>query len=163
MKIGAQVLNGMYGQSADGVRVRLERASDDGWELVASAQTDGAGRIPDWNGLHLDGGLYRIVFDSDSYFAGLGASTAYPEVLVVFRLQSESDVYQIQLTLSPYSYSTHFGAERQLYPRQLEKGQSNDSVRPRTAQSRYGCPQRAGTNARASSAGIGAAARRQHR
>ena len=68
MKIGAQVLNGMYGQSADGVRVRLERASDDGWELVASAQTDGAGRIPDWNGLHLDGGLYRIVFDSDSYF-----------------------------------------------------------------------------------------------
>ena len=117
MRIAVKVMDGMYGHAAEGIRVRLERAGDNGWTAVASAQTDSAGRIKDWIGRCLESGLYRIVFDSDSYFAGLGASTAYPEVLVVFRMQSESDTCQVQLTLSPYSYSTHFGAERRLCSR----------------------------------------------
>lgn len=114
----------MYGHAADGIRVHLERIGDNGWNAVASAQTDDAGRIKDWAGRCLECGLYRIVFDTDSYFAGLGTSTAYPEVLVVFRMQSESDTYQIQLTVSPYSYSTHFGAERRLRLRSPERSQA---------------------------------------
>lgn len=113
MKIAAQVLDGMFGKAADGIRVCLERADGNAWSRLATAQTDADGRIEEWDGWKLGSGLYRITFDSDSYFAGLGASTAYPEVLVVFRMQQESDVCQVLVTLSPYSYSTHFGADIQ--------------------------------------------------
>ena len=109
MRIVAQVLDGTYGKSAVGVRACLARADANGWSTVAEAETNREGYIEDWDSWYLDHGLYRIVFDSDSYFAGLGASTAYPEVAVIFRMQNESLAFQVQVTLAPYSYSTYFG------------------------------------------------------
>jgi 5-hydroxyisourate hydrolase len=109
MRIVAQVLDGTYGKSAVGVRACLARANGDGWTDVAEAETNRNGCIEDWDSWHLERGLYRIVFDSDSYFSGLGATTAYPEVTVIFRMQDESVTFQVQLTVAPYSYSTYFG------------------------------------------------------
>jgi 5-hydroxyisourate hydrolase len=109
MRIVTQVLDGTYGKSAVGVRAFLARASSNGWATVAEAETNRDGRIEDWDSWHLERGLYRIVFDSDSYFSGLGATTAYPEVTVIFRMHNESVKFQVQVTLSPYSYSTYFG------------------------------------------------------
>jgi 5-hydroxyisourate hydrolase len=111
MRIVTQVLDGTYGKSAVGVHARLSRACSegDGWTTVAEAETNIDGCIADWEGWHLERGLYRIVFDSDSYFAGLGGSAAYPEVMVIFRMQDESHAFQVQVTLSPYSYATYFG------------------------------------------------------
>lgn len=109
MRISARVLDGTYGKCAVGVRAYLACANGDGWTSVAVSETNGNGCIEDWDGWHLERGLYRIVFDSDSYFAGLGAVTAYPEVAVIFRMQEESARYQVQITISPYSYSTYFG------------------------------------------------------
>ena len=110
MSIATQVLDSTYGQSAAGVHARLERSSASGWATVSEAETNSEGCIEDWkSSWHLERGLYRIVFDSDSYFAGLGASTAYPEVVVIFRMPDESHTFQVQVTLSPYSYSTYFG------------------------------------------------------
>lgn len=63
----------------------------------------------EWRTWHLELGLYRIVFDSDGYFAGLGTGTAYPEIVVVFRIENESLLFQVQVTLAPYSYATYFG------------------------------------------------------
>lgn|ERR1700733_10639402 len=109
MKILAQVLDGAHGKLAEGVHARMSRASDDGWVTVADAVTDGEGRIKSWDDWHLDRGLYRIVFDSDSYFAWLGMAVAYPEVIVIFRTQSENHAFHVQVTLAPYSYATYFG------------------------------------------------------
>jgi 5-hydroxyisourate hydrolase len=109
MKIIAQVLDGTYGKRAVGVRACLACANDDGWVMVSEAETSSEGRIDDWDSSHLQRGLYRIVFDSDSYFAGLGATTAYPEVAITFRMQNASAAFQVQVTLAPYSYSTYFG------------------------------------------------------
>jgi len=109
MKIIAQVLDGIYGKCAVGVRACLARANASGWVTVGEAETSYKGRIDDWDSSHLQRGLYRIVFDSDSYFAGLGATTAYPEVAVTFRMQNASAAFQVQVTLTPYSYSTYFG------------------------------------------------------
>jgi 5-hydroxyisourate hydrolase len=110
MRIVAQVLDSTYGQSAAGVYAYLERAHSNGWVTVCDAQTNSEGCIEDWNSRQLERGLYRIVFDSDRYFATLGAITAYPEVVVIFRMSGESRTFQVQVTLSPYSYSTYFGA-----------------------------------------------------
>jgi 5-hydroxyisourate hydrolase len=109
MRILAQVLDGAYGKYAVGVRARLTRADDSGWAIVADAETDDGGRIEAWDDRFMERGLYRIIFDIDSYFAGLGAAAAYPEVAVIFRLQNETSAFQIQVTLAPYSYSTYFG------------------------------------------------------
>jgi 5-hydroxyisourate hydrolase len=108
--ISVQVLDGTYGQSAAGVRARLESSDGHGWSAVADAETNSAGRIEDAARWRLERGIYRIVLDSDSYFARLGAGSAYPEVLVVFRVRDESDSCQVKVTLSPHSYSAYLGA-----------------------------------------------------
>lgn len=109
MRIAAQILDSTYGQSAVGVQTHLELASEDGWTTVANAVTNTEGRIDDWPDRNLNRGLYRLVVDSESYFASLGVSTAYPEVIVVFRMLSESGSCQVQVTMCPYSYSTYLG------------------------------------------------------
>lgn len=109
MRISAQVLDGTYGKAAVGVPACLARAANNDWSIVAEAQTNADGYIEDRESWHLKRGLYRIVFDSDSYFAGLGSGTAYPEVAVLFRMEDDSARFQVQVTLAPYSYSTYFG------------------------------------------------------
>jgi 5-hydroxyisourate hydrolase len=109
MRVFTQVLDGAYGKPAVGVGARLARISSRSWTTVAEAETNDEGRIDDWDSWHLERGLYRIVFDSDSYFAQLGVTIAYPEVAVVFRMELDSHAYQVQVTLAPYSYSTYFG------------------------------------------------------
>jgi 5-hydroxyisourate hydrolase len=109
MRIAIRVVDATYGQSAAGVHVRLERACDGGWVMLAEAETDINGCLEERDGSHPERGLYRVVFDSDSYFAGLGAGTAYPEVAVMFRVHSGSGRSQLQVALAPYSYSTYVG------------------------------------------------------
>ncbi len=108
VRVAAQVLDGTYGKPAVGVRACLARANGEAWGIVAEAETNRMGCIEEWDKWQLERGLYRIVFDSDNYFAGLGTATAYPEVAVVFRMQ-DAAAFQVKLTLSPYSYSTYFG------------------------------------------------------
>lgn len=109
MRIVTQVLDSTYGESAVGVRARLSRATEDGWTTVAEAETSGDGCIDGWDTWRMERGLYRIVFDSDSYFAGIGTASAYPEVIVLFRMEDDSHAFQVRVTLAPYSYSTYFG------------------------------------------------------
>jgi 5-hydroxyisourate hydrolase len=109
MKISAQVLDSTYGQPAAGARARLEHSGVDGWDLVAETETNAEGSIESWGSTDLERGLYRLVFDCDSYFAGLGGMTAYPEVVVIFRMPTEMHACQVQVVLAPYSHSTYLG------------------------------------------------------
>jgi 5-hydroxyisourate hydrolase len=118
MRITTHVLDGTHGQSAVGVQACLERATGQGWVMICDAETDGNGCIENWDGGRLERGLYRIVFDSDRYFTTLGSVTAYPEIVVIFRMPGESSAFQVDITLSPYSYSTYFGATES-YPEGL--------------------------------------------
>jgi 5-hydroxyisourate hydrolase len=103
------VLDGTYGKSAVGVQASLEYASEDNWSVIADGETDSDGRIQEWDPGYLKRGLYKIVLDSDGYFARLGSATAYPEVIIAFRMEDETQQVQIQVTLSPYAYSAFFG------------------------------------------------------
>jgi 5-hydroxyisourate hydrolase len=109
MTISAQALDGIHGKPAAGVRARLERAVEGRWTSIANAETDAAGNIDSFSPAVLTRGPYRIVFDSDHYFAGLGLSAAYPEIAVAFRVRGQPLGYQIQVLMTPHSYSMYFG------------------------------------------------------
>ena len=109
MQLFAQILDGAYGKPAAGVLASLSRAVGDSWEPVAIAETDRTGQIADWDLSHFSRGLYQITFDSDGYFSQLGFSTAYTKVVLILRIEPSADAFKVQVTLSPYSYSTFFG------------------------------------------------------
>lgn len=79
-------------------------ASKSGLTGILSAASTGSSSIA--TSKH---GLYRLVFDCDSYFAGLGGMTAHPEIVVVFRMPNEMDSCQVQVVLAPYSHFTYLG------------------------------------------------------
>lgn len=110
MGIALQVLDGLYGRPAAGVRVRLERIENGLWYAEVKAETDHEGRVEEWRARRFERGLHRIVFESDSYFVGLGLAAAYPEISTMFRMHDETDAYQVQVLLSPFSYSVYFGS-----------------------------------------------------
>src|ERR1700745_2876228 len=110
MRIAPLAVESTCAGPAVGVQARLERADGRDWQLVADARTDAKGGIDDWDGCPLKPGIYRIVFDSDGYFTSLGMTGVYPEVVLMFRIRDESAICQLQLTLSPHSFSTYFGS-----------------------------------------------------
>lgn len=108
MGISLQILDGTYGQAAADVFSRLERACAGGWEPAGAAETGSTGRIANLCEDPVDRGVYRLSIDTGAYFASLGTSGAYPEAVIVFRVQDEPGACQINLSLSPYSFSVHF-------------------------------------------------------
>lgn len=104
--ITAEALDGMYGQAAGAIGMRLDRADGGGWLTMARGKASGTGRIDDWDCPPADRGLYRIVLDSNGYFAALGLSSAYPEVSVIVRVD-ERERCHVQVVLSPHAYSAH--------------------------------------------------------
>jgi 5-hydroxyisourate hydrolase len=109
MRIFVQTLDGTNGKPAVGVGARLARADGRSWTTVAAAETNHEGFMENWDVRNFERGLYRIIFDSDGYFASLGVTIAYPEVAVIFRMEPETHSFQVQVILAPYSYSTYFG------------------------------------------------------
>ncbi|NRQ35158.1 hydroxyisourate hydrolase [Nonomuraea sp. NN258] len=110
MGINVQALDSIHGRSVAGMRVGLE-VRDQSWSIVAKAKTDRRGSVREWDAHRLPRGLYRVVFDSDHYFAGLGLTAAYPEINVLFRICDEGDSYRIHVLISPYSYSIFCGSQ----------------------------------------------------
>jgi 5-hydroxyisourate hydrolase len=108
MEIALQILDSTYGQAAADIPARLERACAGGWALAGEGETGSAGRISDLCEEPLDRGLYRLAIDSGSHFASLGVSSAYPEIIIVFRVEDEPSTCQITVSLSPYAFSAHF-------------------------------------------------------
>ncbi len=102
--LSTHVLDAVSGRPAVGVAVTLTAA--DGVAL-ASARTDADGRVA----ALADGlapGVYRLTFDTASYFAGTPAF--YPEVTITFEVTAGSPKYHVPLLLSPFAYSTYRGS-----------------------------------------------------
>lgn len=105
MSLSTHVLDTGSGEPAAGVPVRLERATEGGWRLVSSGETDADGRLRDlvppqeWHT-----GTYRLTFDTAA------RSAFFPEVSVVFFVAEPSRHHHVPLLLSPYGYSTYRGS-----------------------------------------------------
>jgi len=111
--ITTHVLDTARGRPAAGIDVTLERLeAGDRWQMLGRDVTNVDGRaralLPgDWN---LEPGVYRLTFDTGTYFRGLGVEGFYPHVPVVFGLERPESHYHVPLLLSPYGYSTYRGS-----------------------------------------------------
>jgi 5-hydroxyisourate hydrolase len=110
--ITTHVLDTARGRPAAGVHIVLERQTDAGWQWLGSGDTDQDGRLrtllaPE---MALEPGIYRISFDTRSYFAGHDQEAFYPVVRVEFQIQAAGEHYHVPLLLSPFGYSTYRGS-----------------------------------------------------
>lgn len=108
MTISTHVLDTMQGKPAEAVPFRL-LGSDDA--EVASGTTNSDGRTNDLAGVQLIEGVYRMVFDTASYFYGQNITEYfYPKVEIFFQVKQPAAHYHIPLILSPYGFSTYRGS-----------------------------------------------------
>ena len=111
--ISTHVLDMVSGKPAKGVRLRLQKQNTPGdWRLLTSARTNEDGRcsqlLPE--GEELSAGLYRLIFDTGSYYALLKIDTLHPVVEVTFQARDEESHFHIPLLLSPNGYTTYRGS-----------------------------------------------------
>lgn len=111
VNIVAEALESVHGRSAVGLLARLEALVDNEWVILAECKTDEKGRIEEWGGTDGHRGLYRIVFNIDRYFTGLGMTPAYPEVTTTIRTSEDGAGHRVNLTFSPHDHSVVFTAE----------------------------------------------------
>jgi 5-hydroxyisourate hydrolase len=112
-RISTHVLDIARGTPARDVPVQLERQDTSGnWQRLAAARTDPDGRcgqlLPE-NEI-LSPGLYRLVFDTRSYFAALKVDVLYPLVEITFQAREGESHFHVPLLLSPNSYTTYRGS-----------------------------------------------------
>jgi 5-hydroxyisourate hydrolase len=113
-RISTHILDLTLGKPAPDVSVRLERRepSDGSWHQLSSARTDPDGRcaqlLPET--VDLFPGLYRLAFDTASYYAAQRIETLYPAIEITFRVRNGESQFHIPLLLSPNGFSTYRGS-----------------------------------------------------
>jgi 5-hydroxyisourate hydrolase len=111
--ITTHVLDVSQGRPARGVAVTLERQTEnDEWQVIGKGVTDSDGRLCDLLApdVKLSSGVYRLTFDTKTYFAGREIETFYPRVMVTFNVRDAAEHYHVPLLLSPFGYSTYRGS-----------------------------------------------------
>jgi 5-hydroxyisourate hydrolase len=110
--ITTHVLDTSAGRPAGGVPVRLEIRNGDAWKPVGEGRTDDDGRLRDLvpGGPGSGPAVYRMRFDTASYFAARGIKGFYPEVAIEFEVTDAGEHYHVPLLLSPFGYSTYRGS-----------------------------------------------------
>lgn len=106
-RVSTHVLDAVSGGPAAGVPITLTGA--DG-AVLAEGHTDADGRNADLGQVPLDAGIYRLRFDTATYFAAIGVSGFYPEIVIAFEITDDTAKYHVPLLLSPYAYSTYRGS-----------------------------------------------------
>jgi len=117
MSITTHVLDTSAGKPAAGVRVVLERGGKSSeWQVVGHGVTSADGRVETLTpeSAALEGGLYRLVYDTRRYFEEKGVQTFFPSVIITFQVESHSksrsNHYHVPLLLSPFGYTTYRGS-----------------------------------------------------
>jgi 5-hydroxyisourate hydrolase len=110
--ITTHVLDTSKGRPGSGINVVLEFKDKDKWDEVGSGQTNFDGRLPDLvkDGFHLTEGIYRLTFDTHSYYESQKEAGFYPQVSIVFEVKDPTQHYHVPLLLSPFGYQTYRGS-----------------------------------------------------
>jgi 5-hydroxyisourate hydrolase len=111
-RISTHILDISRGEPAVDVPVQLEKREAPGhWRPLHSERTDHDGRCAQMLPTEeLAPGIYRLVFDTASYFENLAVQALYPVVEVTFRVWEGESHFHIPLLLSANGYTTYRGS-----------------------------------------------------
>ncbi|XP_041256811.1 transthyretin-like [Onychostruthus taczanowskii] len=107
------VLNTATGLPAAGLVIRLAQLQEPGlqWTELAHRHTDADGRCqPLLAPGQAKAGTYKLHFETAEYWQGLGHTSFYPFVEVVFVITDPARKLHVPLLISPYSYTTYRGS-----------------------------------------------------
>ncbi|KAJ7424209.1 cadherin-1-like isoform X1 [Willisornis vidua] len=107
------VLNTVTGLPAAGLAIRLDQLQEPGpqWRELAQRHTDTDGRSrPLLAAGQAKAGTYKLRFETAAYWQGLGHTSFYPYVEVIFTITDPAQKLHVPLLISPYSYSTYRGS-----------------------------------------------------
>lgn len=111
-QITTHILDTSLGKPAQNVKIVLEKPTKDGfWKAIGQGFTNADGRLPGLlaDDIKLEPGIYRLVFDTASYYEQTATKGLYPSVTIAFELTDHSH-YHIPLLLNPFGYSTYRGS-----------------------------------------------------
>jgi 5-hydroxyisourate hydrolase len=111
-RISTHILDLMHGRPANDVPVKLERQQASGsWQSISSARTDQDGRCSQLlEQGELSPGVYRLSFDTRTYFDAHKLNGLYPVVEVTFHVRDGESRLHIPLLLSANGYTTYRGS-----------------------------------------------------
>lgn len=111
-RISTHILDVSRGKPASDVPVQLEKREGPGhWRPLESQRTDDDGRCKQMLSTEdLSPGIYRLVFDIDTYFDGIGIAALYPVIEVTFHVREGESHFHIPLLLSANGYTTYRGS-----------------------------------------------------
>ena len=108
--ITTHVLDTSRGVPAPDLSVRLDFRRSNEWVTVGHAKTDSSGRVmSSFSSAPVVPGTYRLTFDTAAYHKAVGVAPFFPEVVVMFDVESGSAHYHVPLLLSPFGSSTYRG------------------------------------------------------
>jgi 5-hydroxyisourate hydrolase len=110
--ITTHILDTAKGQPAQDVPIVIfRREAKEEWKELGAGRTNADGRVVDLlpEG-SLEPGVYRIYFDTETYFKAQSQTGFYPYVEVVFEIKSTDQHYHVPLLLNPFGYSTYRGS-----------------------------------------------------
>lgn len=106
--ITTHVLDTAAGRPAQGIPVRLEARTRDGWRELGSGRTDDDGRCTDLGPGRVEAGHYRLIFDTAAYYDD--CDCFFPEVTVTFAVADPQQHHHVPLLMSPFAISTYRGS-----------------------------------------------------
>ena len=111
-QITTHILDTTRGLPAANVPITLFLQVNGEWQEISTGLTNTDGRIGDLlkSDLVLDAGIYRMHFDTKSYFNANNEQGFYPFVDIVFEIDDSGSHYHIPLLLTAYGYSTYRGS-----------------------------------------------------
>ena len=110
-QLTTHILDTSIGKPAQNVSITLEKQSGSSWNKIAAGVTNADGRIGNLlaEDKLLDKGIYRLLFDTKTYFAKQNIKSFYPGITVEFEITDGSH-YHVPLLLNPFGYSTYRGS-----------------------------------------------------
>ena len=112
MGISTHILDTALGQPATGVPVTLAYMTNGAWSPLNELVTDADGRCKDLlpSARSLEPGMYRIRFETTSYYKRNSLEGLYPYVEIAFTVSAGQPHYHIPLLLTANGYTTYRGS-----------------------------------------------------
>ena len=109
--ITTHILDTSKGLPAKGMNVVLYQQENNNWKEVGKGTTNDDGRATDLlqGETQISFGVYKLKFDTKSYFEELSVQAFYPFVEIVFEVKDHRH-HHVPLLLNPYGYSTYRGS-----------------------------------------------------